>query len=313
MVTLKKAAPAFAFLVISATLAFSQRTLAQDKAKNGTVTPQDLSAPDPTEWLSRLALPNATPLVRRVIAARTLPNDRGELVFAPIDRSALQELNFLEFASPDDIAWTDTINRRHAWAGRGATRRTRIMLQATGSQAILILPSAASSDAVALVRPGENGNLDTVAHQTDRIPTAEDAKDLAAALRDLFGYDAVVLAHEGPYVLAQSPDLSHSGKLISAVAVGNSAKKFSLRKDANDPVAFLRLARSSGHYSVWRVVSSTASGPLPVATKLHLESRARGGKQATGKPEAPLLEGPQLDPVKPDPAKQEAPQLNDPQ
>ena len=301
MVTLQKAAPIFASLMIFATLALSNQTLAQDKGKNGATTPQDLSVPDPTEWMSRLALPNTTPLVRRVIAARTLPNDRGDLVFAPIVRAAMQELNFLEFASADDIAWTDVINRRHAWAGRGATRRTRIMLQATGSQAVLILPSAASSDAMALVRPGENGKLDTVAHQTDRIPAADDPNDLAAALRDLLGYDAVVLAHEGPYVLAQSPVLSHSGKLISAVAVRNSANKFALHKDTNDPVALLRLARSSGHYSVWRVVSSTAGGPLPVATKLHLESRARGGEQA-----APKLEMPRQGTTQHEPPQKEA-------
>ncbi len=245
------------------------------------------SAPDPRSWLARMNFPPSSPLIRRVIALKSVPTDRGELQVSPVDRGSIQNLHFLDIASFDDSSWTDTINRRHAWAGRGVTRRVRSLLQSTGSQALLIIPPAGSSDAMAVVRPDNSGQLDTVAQKLEGLPRAEDAKEVAIALRDMLGYDAIVLSHEGPYVLLQTPELNAGARLLHGVAISNSASRASINRDTGEPTAFLRLSRSAGHYSVWRIVSATTPGLIPAGTKVLLESRARPEKST--RPSAPVV------------------------
>ncbi|MBM4252223.1 MAG: hypothetical protein FJ146_09650 [Deltaproteobacteria bacterium] len=248
---------------------------AEDYGQQQTSGGSESATPDPLNWLARMNFPASSPLVRRVITLKALPSDRGELQVSPVDRTMLQSLHFLDVASLEDISWTDVINRRHAWAGRGVTRRLKALLQATGSQAILIIPPPGSSEAMALIRPDTNGQLDTVAQKLERLPKAEDAKDVAVALREMLGYDAIVLSHEGPYVLLQTPDLNAGAKLLHGVAIGNSATRASVNRETGVPTAFLRLSRSLGHYSVWRIVSATTPSLIPAGTKVLLESRAR--------------------------------------
>jgi hypothetical protein len=249
--------------------------LAQDYGQNQTTVSGESAAPDPLNWLERMNFPATSPLIRRVITLKSLPTDRGELQVSPVDRAMLQSLHFLDMASFDDISWTDVINRRHAWAGRGVTRRIKALLQSTGSQAILVIPPTGSGEPMTLVRPDNNGQLDTFAQKLERLPKVEDAKEVALALREMLGYDAIVLSHEGPYVLLQTPDLNAGAKLLYGVAISNSASRASVTRETGEPTAFLRLSRSAGHYSVWRIVSATTPSMIPAGTKVLLESRAR--------------------------------------
>ena len=236
---------------------------------------QDPKAPDPLSWASRILLPTGSAMIRRVVILREEPKDDSDLLFPAIDQSALSQMIYTDFASTDDAAWADKINRRKSLSAKDPRYRLKVLLQATGSQALLIWPEPGSNHDLMLQRPSDQGDFETIARTPQKAKSADEAKDLAAQLREVLGYDGIVLAQEGQYVLAQSADLSHSGQLLYGTAIADSTTKLILSGASTEPSAFLRLARSGGHYSVWRLVSTTASGPLLPATKLQIESRSR--------------------------------------
>lgn len=228
----------------------------------------DVDAPDPVAW-AHMVLPSAASYVRRVILLEGTPGATGPLQVARLNLDSLAALSFMDFAQPDDTAWSDQLNRRGGWAGRGAGRRLSVLLMANDADAALVVPPGKTlpKDLV-LLKPDGDAALTTEGQAQQVKPGV---KAIATALRRLFGYDAVVIAQEGAYVLARTPDLGRAAKLFHAVALADSVGKDIIGAESAVATAFLRLAKYHDHYAVWRVVSTTLPGPLLPGTKLWLE------------------------------------------
>jgi hypothetical protein len=221
--------------------------------------------PDPDMWLK--ALRESPPSQRgqgaapsRIAIVRWASS--GQVSFVAVRGP----LSFLEVADPEDARWTLKINAAALPQG-GKQLEPQALMDASDADLLLDLGEGRPPQ-WRLVRSGDGGSAEALvegASGADLTP-----RGVAAFLRRTLGYDAVVLAQKGPFVLALTPDLSQVAERY-AVAVEGSAERYTIDEKIQTGSGFLALGRGGARVSVFRVLSSKSPTPFPFATKLILQ------------------------------------------
>ena len=228
--------------------------------------------PTPGEWVELLRRQPPAPFISRVIVCEAPLTNKSVNVLAPQKLTAA--LTYLQFASAEDTSWSDKINRRHAWGKGSFKTRLATMLAAEGAQGFLTMPPVGRVGKLGLAVLDPNLNY----RQLGEFPvTNGSARGVASALRQLLGYDAVVLAQIGDYVLAASPDMSGVHGLFNAVSLADSASRSmvsSSQRQADTILQFVAALPALPEWpqlSVWAVTLAKSAEPLLPGTKLILE------------------------------------------
>jgi len=106
----------------------------------------------------------------------------------------------------------------------------------------------------------------------EKSPTSFNTESLYRWLAKSFGYDGVVLAKKGEYLLVGSSTVFFKKKNIQAMAFRDSEKKFSLRPSEREGMGLLTLVKKSGSYGIFKVLFlGRGFTDVPLNTKVLIE------------------------------------------
>jgi hypothetical protein len=196
-----------------------------------------------------------------------LPEDAGDVPeFLPVDAAAFQAASYLRAADARSAAWDYALNAAKL-AKMAAAEAVRTI---TGADTIVVAPSKGPWR---ILWSGKSGATEETVATAPR-PKTTDAPALAAWVQTTLGWDGVVLARRGPFLLVGSTAAILATPGAQALAVAASAERFHLTSDSRQGAGLLSLTESAAGYGVFDVVFLGEDGAdIPIGAKLTIERK----------------------------------------
>jgi len=235
------------------------------------------AAPDLQQWVAKIGQDkrlraNGLHALGRIMLVKG-PLTSSQWHDAAVDLGEVQALSYLDIASLASTRWTKTLRRIQDRARGKDTGRHASLAAAAGIDAVVELTTASDGDAAIgrLYLPQAQG-LKAVRQKQ----TPDDASAWATSgkmLDDLIGYNAVIMARDGAYLLMKTRDLSDAERL-SGVILCRSQSELLVGDRAQKGCGFVTLAAGGRQYSVFRLVSVVEDGEVGAGTKVILAGPA---------------------------------------
>lgn len=224
------------------------------------------SAPEPAEWYQSLTAQDLSQVTapQNILAVASLSDnslEKGLSTYKQFNFDACREISVFRCFSPIDAAFTAKLNPQISFLGLKG-------LWNFPSVDSVILPLEKVT--LYLKQPKLKVNLP--------ISSADYSKANAQLLTDRIltglGYDGVILATKGDYLLVGSVQSKLQKASKQGLVVGDSHAKWSLVRTKQAGVGLISLVSSSGGLGVFQLLlsSSTSQQSVPVGTKIMLES-----------------------------------------
>jgi len=229
----------------------------------GVAAAQD--APPLAAWMKEIKTPAHAPFPYKIVAVKKIPKKGDEPDFAGFDIEDVEKLTYLRVADPQSVAWNYKLNEE-TYAEK---EPLAALLLASGADTVLVAPEKGKWELVQL----KDGKPEVLV--TAPAPKGSRASDLAKWLPGALGWDGVVLAEKGEFLLVGSTSQILVTPEIQALAVSGSAGNFALAADRQG-AGLLSLSEKEGGYGVFDVVFLAQDlKTLPVGTKLIIERKKK--------------------------------------
>lgn len=230
---------------------------------SGVAAAQD--APPLAAWMKELKASASPAFPYKIVAVKKIPKKGDEPDFAGFDREDVEKLTYLRVADPQSVAWNYKLNEE-IYAEK---EPIAALLLASGADTVLVASEKGKWEFVRL----KDGKPEVLVSAP--APKGSKASDLAKWLPGALGWDGVVLAEKGEFLLVGSTSQILVTPEIQALGVSASEGSFALASDRQG-AGLLSLSEKDGGYGVFDVVFLAQElKTLPVGTKLIIERKKK--------------------------------------
>jgi hypothetical protein len=243
-------------LIVAACVGFCPWALAQGKGE----------APSLETWQAEAAsVSGAFP--RKLLMVTALPaKGKGEVKFLDIDVDAFNKLSFFKIVDQKSAAWDIKINRSAEAKGDPLPG----IIATTGADTVIHAPAKGDWKFLRVA-----GKKRVTAHSA-KPPKGKTPEDIASWILSSLGWDGVVLAQNGDFLLVGSSAKILSQPQIQALAVTDSGDKFALKKDQRKGAGLLSLSENKEGVGVFDIVFlGQGIKEIPAGTKLIIEKKTK--------------------------------------
>jgi len=190
---------------------------------------------------------------------------KGMPKFLDIDHAAFNALGYFQVPDQVSVAWDMKLNHDAI----SKLNPFQVVLRLTQADTVVLAPPKGDWQ---FLRPGKHGERQVIAKV--KPPQSTKPEDVVAWLSTTLGWDGVVLAQKGDFLLVGSTTQILSTAQVQALAVSNSSTKFLLKQDERKGAGLLSLSETKGGIGIFDIVFLGAGiKALPVGTKLIIEKK----------------------------------------
>lgn len=191
---------------------------------------------------------------------------KGKVQFMNINAEEFNKLGYFKLADQASAAWDIKIN------GAASSKGDALVALQKTTNADTVILAPANGDWKFLRAVG--GKRETL--YSAKPPKSTEPPDIAAWILSTLGWDGVVLAQQGEFLLVGSSAKILSQPQIQALAVTDSLDKFALKKDQRKGAGLLSLSENKDGTGVFDVVFlGQGIKEIPAGTKLIIEKKKK--------------------------------------
>jgi hypothetical protein len=221
-------------------------------------------APSLSSWRDEVKNPGGA-FPRLLTFVTALPED-GPPKFLQFDTDEFNKLGFFQAASAATAAWDIKLNKG-AFAGQNSLQ---VAQELTHADTVVLAPEKGDWK-ILRVKDGKRVQLASAKPAKSAKPA-----DLMDWLPEALGWDGVVLAQSGDFLLVGSTKSLLAQPEIQALAVSSSEKKLILNPGEREGAGLLSLRETTAGLAVFDIVFlGQGVSSLPPGTKLIIEKRKK--------------------------------------
>ncbi len=223
------------------------------------------AAPPLSKWAEE-SKSNTGAFPHVVAIVTSLPDKgKGEPKFLSLDPVVFNKLSYFQIPNQASASWDLKLNAKKF----AEMDSLEAVLQLTKADTVLLAPD--TGDWTFLRGGGKRER--TVLHKA-KGPASTKPEAIAVWIPTTLGWDGVVIDQKGDFLLVGSTAAILGAGQIQALAVGDSASKFTLKSDERKGAGLLSLSENKEGVAVFDIVFlGQGVKDLPIGTKLIIEKK----------------------------------------